>query len=214
MKASPTMQNNSCRGLLNRKRKLQLVDLAGEDATILTMPVGRLFSPENMRDDRLSQIYLEAYSQDPIENKKQDHSNIENRPPTEYLQTSFNSPTTTTTATAAVVSLHSNSSLCHSPLVVTPERRFEKPTAFISPITRTMKNASETVQVNTPDKKICSRGQTIRGQSQSSKGHRPRSVLIDSKISTPHRKNNGVQRSYTMSTNGKSTSTPSFEFFL
>ena len=122
--------NQPCRTMLTRKRKLQMINIAGNDSGLLTMPVmGHFFSSEHMKDE----VYFEAYCADghimDIADESLHSTPILSTPPTMSL------------------SLKS-STLSHAPLVVTPDRRFEKPTAFISPITRTMQSASEVVQVN------------------------------------------------------------------
>ena len=48
------------------------------------------------------------------------------------------------------------SKTAHSPVFVTPDRRFEKPTAFISPITRSMTKVPKSLQVNNlPKREFC-----------------------------------------------------------
>ena len=53
---------------------------------------------------------------------------------------------------ALVAGKQSKGAAAHSPVYVTPDRRFEKPTAFISPITRSMTKVPKNIKVeNTKD---------------------------------------------------------------
>ena len=109
--------------MMTRKRKLQLMDIAVNKNNVQSTPIaGRLFSSETMRDDRLSHVYLGTCCRDAHVVDTRDRENL-------MLSSPVLSPK------------------CHAPLVVTPDRRLDKPTAFISPITRTIQSASEVIQV-------------------------------------------------------------------